>query len=144
MVITGAAEEIGSEIASIVYLDAFIPEDGQSMADIIKRPLPKTGFAPPFPAKVMKVNTKDEAWVDAKMTPQPINTYLQKLSLSGAYKRIAKKTYIRATGFDQPIFQKHYEALKQQVDWTTHAVDCGHYVMVDKPDELTDILERSA
>ena len=38
------------------------------MADIIKRPLPKTGFAPPFPAKAMNVNADDQAWVDAKMT----------------------------------------------------------------------------
>ncbi len=72
LVITGAAEELGPDIASIVYLDAFIPENGQSMADIIKRPIPKTGFAPPFPAKAMNVNADDQAWVDAKMTGQPV------------------------------------------------------------------------
>lgn len=144
LVVTGAAEELGSKIASIVYLDAFIPEDGQSMGDIIKRPLPKTGFAKPFPAKAFKVNAKDEAWVDAKMTPQPINTYLQKMTITGAYKKIPKKAYIRATGFNQPLFQAHYDSLKQQADWKTYAVDCGHDVMVDKPEELAKILEQSA
>jgi pimeloyl-ACP methyl ester carboxylesterase len=142
LVITGAAEEIGPDVASIVYLDAFIPENGQSMADIVKRPLPTTGFAPPFPAKAMKVNAKDEAWVDAKMTPQPINTYLQKLTLSGAYTKIPKKTYVRSTEFNQPIFQKHYEELKQKSEWQTFTMNCGHDVMVDKPDELADILVR--
>jgi pimeloyl-ACP methyl ester carboxylesterase len=144
LVITGAAEEIGPDVASIVYLDAFIPEDGQSMADIIKRPLPATGFAPPFPAKTMKVNAKDEAWVDAKMTPQPINTYLQKLTLTGAYVRIPKKAYVRTTEFNQPIFQKHYEDLKQKSEWQTFAMNCGHDLMVDKPDELADILVKVA
>ena len=43
MVITGAAEAIAADIASIVYLDAFIPDDGQSMGDITKRELPTTG-----------------------------------------------------------------------------------------------------
>jgi pimeloyl-ACP methyl ester carboxylesterase len=144
LVVTGAAEEIGSDTASIVYIDAFIPDPGQSMADIIKRPLPKTGFAPPFPAKAMNVNANDQAWVDAKMTPQPINTYLQPVAHSGAYKKIGKKAYIRATGFNNPAFQTVYEALKQQPDWKTYEMACGHDVMVDKPDELSDLLEKSA
>jgi hypothetical protein len=78
------------------------------------------------------------------MSPQPINTYLQKMTITGAYKKIPKKAYIRATGFNQPLFQAHYDALKQQADWKTYAVDCGHDVMVDKPEELAKILEQSA
>jgi len=144
LVITGAAEEIGPQISSIVYLDAFIPENGQSMADIVKRPLPSTGFAPPFPAKAMKVNAKDEAWVDAKMSPQPINTYQQKLSLTGAYMRVPKKTYVRTTEFNQPIFQKHYEELKLKPDWQTFAMNCGHDLMIDDPDQLANILVKVA
>ncbi len=143
LVVTGAAEEIAPQTASIVYVDAFIPEAGQSMADIIKRPLPKTGFAPPFSAKAMNVNEADQAWVDAKMTPQPINTYLQPVPHTGAYRKIGKKAYIRATGFNNPAFQTVYEALQKEPDWKTYAIACGHDVMVDKPDELSDLLEKS-
>jgi pimeloyl-ACP methyl ester carboxylesterase len=142
--ITGAADQIGDRISSIVYLDAFIPEDGQSMADITKRPLPATGTMPPFPAKAFKVNEKDEAYVHAKMTPQPVNTYAQKIKVAGAYKRIAKKTYVRSLQFNNPAFQVLYEALKQDAAWKTHTLDCGHDMMVDKPEELAGILERSA
>jgi pimeloyl-ACP methyl ester carboxylesterase len=144
LVIAGAAEQIGPDIASIVFVDAFIPENGQSMADIIKRPLPKTGFAPPFPAKAMNVNAGDQAWVDAKMTPQPINTYLQQMTLTGAHRKIGKKAYIRASGFNNPIFQATYESLKPQPDWKTYELACGHDVMVDKPDDLSELLEKSA
>lgn len=144
LVITGAAEELAPDIASIVYLDAFIPEPGQSMADIVKRPLPKTGFAPPFPAKAMNVNESDQAWVDAKMTPQPIGTYLQPVTHTGAYRKVGKKAYIRATGFNNPAFQAVYETLKQQPDWKTFEFACGHDVMVDKPAELSDLLETLA
>jgi pimeloyl-ACP methyl ester carboxylesterase len=143
LVITGAAEELGPDIASIVYLDAFIPENGQSMADIIKRPIPKTGFAPPFPAKAMNVNADDQAWVDAKMTGQPVNTYLQPMTISGAYKKIPKKTYVR-TAFNNPLFQALYESLKSQPDWRTHEIACGHDLMIDKPAELSDLLEKAA
>jgi pimeloyl-ACP methyl ester carboxylesterase len=34
MVITGAAERMAERIASIVYLDAFLPEDGQCLLDL--------------------------------------------------------------------------------------------------------------
>jgi pimeloyl-ACP methyl ester carboxylesterase len=144
VVITGAAEKIAADIASIVYLDAFIPEDGQSMADITKRELPTTGFAPPFPAKAMNVNAKDEAWVNAKMTPQPINTYRQKVAVTGAYKKIARKAYIRTLGFNNPLFQAHYETLKPQSDWKTFTIDSGHDAMIDKPEELAGMLETLA
>ncbi len=141
--VTGAADAIGDKVSSIVYLDAFIPEDGQSMADIVKRPLPTTGSAPPFSAKLMKVNAKDEAYVDAKVTPQPINTYTQKMRVAGAYKKIAKKTYVRSLQFNNPVFQAHYEALKQDAAWKTHTLDCGHDMMIDKPVEVAAILEQA-
>lgn len=140
LVVTGAAEKIAPQVASIVYLDAFIPENGQSMADIVKRPMPKTGFAPPFTAKMMKVNAADQAWVDAEMTPQPINTYLQKLTITGAYKTIPKKTYIRTLQFNNPAFQKLYEAFKQRPDWKTFTIDSGHDAMIDKPEALAGML----
>jgi hypothetical protein len=37
-------------------------------------------------------------------TPQPIKSFFQKLPLTGARERIAKKTYIRATAFPTPYF----------------------------------------
>jgi pimeloyl-ACP methyl ester carboxylesterase len=142
--VTGAADQIGDKVASIVYLDAFIPEDGQSMADITKRPLPATGTTPPFPAKAFKINAADEAYVDSKMTPQPVNTYNQKIKVAGGYLKIAKKTYVRSVQFNNPAFQVIYEKLKQDAAWKAHLLDCGHDMMLDKPQELAALLEQSA
>ena len=61
---------------------------------------------PPRSAELFKVNEKDRAWVDAQCTPQPIKCFLQKLALTGARERIAKKTYIRAAGLPQPVFRR--------------------------------------
>ena len=38
MVITGAAAAIGERIRTLVYLDVFLPEDGQSLFDLIRTP----------------------------------------------------------------------------------------------------------
>ena len=138
MVITGVAEQIASRIASIVYLDAFIPADGQSLATMSG--VPDSEFFPPITAEQFAVNAADRAWVDSKMTPQSMACFTERLSVSGAYQRIAKKTYIRAGGFPMPTFEAALETARKDPSWTTYSVDCGHDVMIDKPDELTRIL----
>jgi pimeloyl-ACP methyl ester carboxylesterase len=142
LVIGHAAEAIASKTAAIVFLDAFLPEDGKSLADITKRDLPLTGLLPPYSAKGMNVNAADQSWVDAKLTPHPVRTYLERLPLTGAYETIAKKIYIRTT-FPSPLWQQHYDALAQRADWKTCLLDCGHDLMIDKPHEVARILEET-
>ena len=55
--------------------------------------------------------------VDSMCTPQPLGTYTEKLVLSGAREAIAKKTYIRAKGYAQPIFDAAEEKLKKDPTW---------------------------
>ena len=143
MVITGVAERAAPNIASIVYLDAFIPSDGQSIASITGG-LPDTGaFFPPIPATQFAVNETDRAWVDNKMTPQSMACFSEKLSVSGAYQKIARKTYVRARRFPMPNFDAALESVRSDPTWKTFSVDCGHDVMIDRPEELTKILANS-
>ena len=101
MVISGAAEKMEKAIASFVMLDAFMPENGQSVVDIWPAAMREGLLAaerdgattvPPRAAAAFNVNEKDRAWVDAQCTPQPIRCFLQKLTLNDARERIAKKS----------------------------------------------------
>jgi hypothetical protein len=83
------------------------------------------------PAKAFQVNEKDQAWVDAKLTPQPTAVSLQPIVLTGARDKIAKRTYIRATASPSPLFDGYFEKLKSDPGWHTYAVPSGHDVMVD-------------
>jgi pimeloyl-ACP methyl ester carboxylesterase len=137
MVITGVAEQVASKIASIVYLDAFVPADGQSLADLGGK-VDAGDFTAPIPAAVFSVNEADRAWVDRKMTPQSTACFTEKLEVTSAYQKISRKTYIRAMRFAG--FAATLEKLRSDASWKTYVVDCGHDVMIDKPDELTNIL----
>jgi hypothetical protein len=99
----------------------------------------KTKAGPP-PAKAFQVNEKDQAWVDSKLTQQPTAVSLQPIVLTGARDKITQKTYIRATGSPNPLFDRYYENLKSDSGWRTYAVPSGHDVMVDMPDRLSEIL----
>ena len=57
---------------------------------------------------------------------------------------IAKKTYIRALGFKNEAFETALTKTKADRTWRTFELQCGHDVMVDKPQELVDILLQVA
>ena len=148
-VITQAAEQIGPSVASIVYLDAFVPQPGDSLISLAN-PGPKKAMedavargdlvAKPVPAAVFKVNEKDQPWVDAKCTPHPLAAIVEKITTGAeAREKIARKTYIRSA-FVSPVFDQTLAKMKTAPGWKTYEVPCGHDVMVDMPDRLTEIL----
>jgi hypothetical protein len=98
---------------------------------------------PPRAAELFNVNAKDRAWVDAQCTQQPIKSFLQKAKLTGARERIAKKTYIRAAAYANPYFDAGLASARAKA-WRTHEVPCGHDVMLDMPERLTEILQDAA
>jgi pimeloyl-ACP methyl ester carboxylesterase len=152
-VISGVAERASSAISSIVFLDAFLPENGQRVVDLAPPELRATSLAavaknevsrPVPPAKAFGVNEKDQPWVDAKTTPQPTLVSVQPIALTGAREKIGKKTYIRATSYPNQKFDEHLAKLTGDQTWRTFGVPCGHDVMVDMPERLADILMEVA
>lgn len=95
-------------------------------------------------AEAFGVNAADRAWVDSLCVPQPIATLTEKIALTGARDRIARKTYIRAASYVNPGFDRALASAKSDPSWRTYEVLCGHDVMVDAPDRLTEILVEAA
>ncbi len=152
MVISGVVEKApAGAIGALVYLDAFLPENGRSLLDYTTGggreggPMVEegeaTGLVSPIPAEVFAVNEKDRAWVDAQCTRQPYRTLNQGLRLSGARERIARKAYVLATGYPGLAFGTFAAKVRDDPAWRYHEVPCGHDVMLDAPEALADILE---
>src|SRR5262245_13422297 len=104
MVITGVADRIAEQIRALAYLDAFIPEDGQSLLDInipanSQRFLQNAGAngglaVPPPPAAYFGVNAADAPTVDALATPQPLGCFTEKLKLTGVYRAVKQHLHV--------------------------------------------------
>jgi pimeloyl-ACP methyl ester carboxylesterase len=149
MVITGVAAALGERIKSLVYLDAFVPEDGQSLFSLAPGELvlqfmdlakAAGGRIPPIPAEAFAVNAGDAAWVNATCVPQAIATFAEGVKLTGKEKQVKNRTYILATGYDMHVFDQFHTKLKDNAAWKVRTVPCGHDVMLDKPDDLTKLL----
>jgi pimeloyl-ACP methyl ester carboxylesterase len=139
MIITGVAERHADRIRSIVYLDAFLPKDGQSLDDILARPQPSPDIVPTRTA-ISMVNEVDAPWVQSKITPQPGATFREKLKVTGAVARLSRRTYVRATKFPIGAFDASYELARSDKDWTALALNCNHDTMLDEPETTAQIL----
>jgi pimeloyl-ACP methyl ester carboxylesterase len=95
MVITGVAEKAPERIAHLVYLDAFVPEDGKSLMDYqppemaeMFRERTRTegdGYRLPavIPAEAFGVSDRaDLAWLRARTNPHPLKTKLDPVHLA--------------------------------------------------------------
>ncbi len=151
---SGAVEQVADRLRALVYLDAFIPEDGQSnlvmqtperlkiLNDAVARgeagrPGPKAeDFAIADPVHVKLV--------DAKMTQQPVGVSFQSIKLTGARDRVPVKAYIRGGKHTNAHFDKFLAQCAADPAWRTWNLECGHHVMLDMPDELAGILEELA
>jgi pimeloyl-ACP methyl ester carboxylesterase len=152
-VIAGVAEAMGPAIRSIVFLDAFVPRDGETVEQLTGAAVKEAIRAavqrgdlgiPPRSAEAFGVNPADRAWVDRLCVAQPVATFTDKIALTGAYERIARKTYVRAKSYVNPGFDRAYEALRADASWRVGEVACGHDVMVDAPERLAEILIEAA
>jgi pimeloyl-ACP methyl ester carboxylesterase len=142
-VISGVADRAPGRIGALVYLDAFVLQDGQSLHDVLPpearegqlqgvRELGEGWRVPPIPAEVFNVNTADRAWVDSQCTPQPLATFQQPLRLAGGPRTIGANSFIFASDWGPSPFAAFYEQAKA-AGWRTSEAACGHDVMLDEP-----------
>lgn len=138
---TGVAERAAERIASMVYLDAFIPEDGQCFEDFMGEKL--TGSLVPVPeiGGNEYATEAERQRLAALATPQPTGTFTERLKVTGAYLTIPRKTYILAAGWDG--FWSFAAPLRDDPAWAVHELPCGHDVPLLMPKELAALLERA-
>ena len=66
--------------------------------------------------------------------------HTEKVKITGARDRIAKRAYIRAKEYPSPSFDAARARAEGSGGWRVYDMPCGHDAMVDMPDRLADIL----
>jgi pimeloyl-ACP methyl ester carboxylesterase len=147
-VISGAADRVPDRIRSLVYLDAFVLENGETVvqhAPFGDDQVVDGWKVLPIPAEYFAVNFKDREWVNRQCTIQPIECWRQPISLTGGIEKIRNISYILAEGWasENAGFFRFYGKAKAK-GWRTVAIASGHDVMLDQPEELTrELLDAS-
>jgi pimeloyl-ACP methyl ester carboxylesterase len=139
MVVTGVADRVGSRIASIVYLDSFVPHDGDSVLSLAGWPVPDGPTVAPPPASQLGLRGKDALWVDSLTTPHPSGCVTQPIALQRAPAEGIPATYVLATDRASriPHLLHAYERAAVTAGWTARTIHGSHELMIDSPDEVT-------
>jgi pimeloyl-ACP methyl ester carboxylesterase len=152
MVVTGVADRLPEVIEHLIYIDAFLPGDGESCFDL-------GGAGGPTRAtiedgwKVMPMGGRPPAETPEavararRIVPQPLGTLEEKVRLSVPLEdRSFSRTYIKAAGDsagDASRTGAFWDAAaRTRADnrWRYYELPCGHGVHSEMPQELKSIL----
>jgi len=142
MVITGVADRVPVRLARLVYLDAFVPEDGQSLADLVG-PAVMASFEE-------QARLLGDGWgvphtpPDAdRRTNHPLKTFTQPLALKHPTAPQLPRAFIACTDkADVPAFAplNRAAARARAEGWDYHELPSGHTPMQTMPQQLADLL----
>ncbi|VTU38610.1 alpha/beta hydrolase [Variovorax sp. PBL-E5] len=155
-VITGAAARLASSgrLRSLVYLDAFVPADGEQVSDYMpadaRAKLAATLAAgnPAYgavPARFFGIEKPEDIdWAQARLTAQPAATYFQPLHLAAALPPATRRSYIACQSPRLPVFDATKARIRGTASWTYRELQTGHDAMVTAPQDLSLLIAELA
>ncbi|HLL28343.1 MAG TPA: alpha/beta fold hydrolase [Xanthobacteraceae bacterium] len=150
MVATGVADRLRDKIRHLVYLDAFVPEDGMSAADYMPADraelMVKSAVdgwkVPPSPAPP-DTTLEDAAWVMARRVPTPLQCFEQKLVFKNGPLSLPR-TYIYAQRHNPGDPFRQFMDRARADGWPVYEMDASHSPHVTAPEALMGILQKVA
>lgn len=150
MVVTGVLARLQERVRSVIYVDAFVPENGKALIDYDDGPLvpvynearDKDQPIPPVPLEVFGVSdTKVLSFVNSRLVHQPWRTCFQPVHALEQRPDIPF-TYVHCLGFKNSPFGHFHDRLKAE-GMTVIQIEASHLCMLDAPHTVTEILLKS-
>ena len=137
MIVSGVADAIPSKIRALVYVDAYVPDSGDSVWSLTTPRFREIFIAG---ATIDGLNCAAPPNLDPRCRPHPIGTFLQAIHLEGHWRDVPCKTYVGAHGWEGSPFLDLYQRLSNEPGWSTISLDSGHNVARLMPEALAEIL----
>lgn len=151
MVATGVADRARDRIATLIYLDAFVPKDGQALVDLVPeaqrqrmRESAKAGDGWSIEGNPPPEDTSPEdlAWIAKHRRKQSIKCFEQPLGLQAPLT--LPRIYIQCMRYaSKGPFNPFAERAKTHEGWKFYELDASHSPNVTAPDALMDVLQRA-
>jgi pimeloyl-ACP methyl ester carboxylesterase len=145
MVISGAADRLPERIARLVFLDAMVPEDGETAADVI--PLTKQlidsavdGWRVPPMGLFGVTDPDDVAWLRSMLSDQPVRCLTEPVQLDDPAAKAIPRTHIHCVGGQPAGITRRPVPAGEPV----RELPTGHDCMITMPAELTGLLLEAA
>jgi hypothetical protein len=153
MVVTGALQHVADRVAHLVYLDAFKPDDGQSLRDLSGAPYGPAAVGPGGQWLVAPLyrELEDEGqvdWFQARRSPHPVGCFTEPVRLRQPLEDFPfTRTYVKAlrepqaaAGTGNSAFWRAAEHAKSDPAWRYREIDTDHMIPINRPGELVELL----
>lgn len=155
MVVTGVADREADRIRRLVYLDGFVPRDGQALTDLVppevadgiltEAAASQDGTVPIapdlLPAEGVLPVVERDAYI-ARLAAHPAGTFTQPIVLTGAIERLPR-AYVRCTGYSDSLMGPFVERARSE-GWTIRELETEHDLQLFDPVGTTDIVDELA
>jgi pimeloyl-ACP methyl ester carboxylesterase len=152
MVATGVADRVPERIRQIIYVDAFVPKDGQSLVDLVpaetrERILgtAKDGgwLVPPQPIPD-DTSPEDVQWIQKFRIHQPLHCFDMPVKLANGDTKLPR-SYVYALRRPPAVDTfGAFAARAKSEGWDYHEIDASHSPNVTAPQLLADLLVKIA
>jgi len=150
-VISGVAEQCADRIEQLIYLDAAVLEDGESMYTQLgpevaaqreeQAQASSNGISFPIPSSFALGIEDAEQWAPThpRLTPQPCSTYKSALRLKNRPGKGFRCSYIACT---HPTYEPLSWARRRvrEYGWPMISIAAGHDAMITSPEVLAETL----
>ena len=151
MVATGVAGRARDRVTQLIYIDAFVPDDGESLLDLLNgserqrmRELAKAGDGWRVPPNPTPPDTPpaDLEWLTERRVDMPLKCFEMKLKLHGGNLTLPRN-YIYATRAS-PVdaFGPFAKRARSEAGWRYHEIDASHSPNVTAPEALMSVLQK--
>ena len=148
-VVTGALEYIAERVRHLVYMDAFVPGDGDAVDGTGGGPgrgvigLGRDWLVAPLPREFD--DPAEAAWVGVRRTPHPVGCFTEPVRLTRPLEDYPfTRTYIKATGDPRPESGGPFWAAADRAmaspAWRYREIATGHMIASNRPEELARLL----
>ncbi|MFJ5308966.1 alpha/beta fold hydrolase [Streptomyces sp. NPDC088350] len=157
LVVSSAANRVPDRIAQLLYLDAMVPEDGESAADVLPvtqvlidlavrsgsgwrvPPLPEL---PPPGGLFGVTDPADIAWLRATLSDQSVLCLQQPVRLDNPAANAIPRTHIHCVGSEPEGFERRPVPATQPNGTPAQVweLEAGHDCMITVPGELAELL----
>ncbi len=154
MVVTGALEHVAERVRHLVFLDAFVPDDGDCVAGLVRgdaRQKIRLGEDWLLQGPLREYDSPEEArWMGLRRTPQPGACFTEAVHLAQPLESFAfTRTYVKATRSPpqdpgEAAFRRAAQRARQSPAWRYVEIDSNHMLSSNRPQALADLLAQIA
>jgi pimeloyl-ACP methyl ester carboxylesterase len=138
MVIAGVADRLGDRLEHVVFIDAYVPGDGDSCWTLTSEM---------FREQFIAGAGADGRWVavpdglDPRARPHPLPSFVQSIRLKDNAWPALRRSFISGGSWPGTPFEALTERLRNDPAWQVHDIPVGHNIARRDPQTLAAVLD---